>query len=69
MRAALFLWITLFLVALSAKEIAVITSFTDFVFFALRTAISSRLIMALFTIRFFLDERRALCAVFVTGME
>lgn len=66
--AALFLWITLFLAALSAKEIAAIIFSFDFCLFATLMAISSLVLISLFTNSFLFELRRALFAVWVTGM-
>lgn len=65
---ALFLWITPFFAALSAKETASATLLIVFVFLAARTAISNLLVMALFTSILTLEPLSALFAVFVTGM-
>lgn len=66
--AALFLWITLFFAARSAKETAFIILSADFPFLASLTATSRPLSVALFTKVLFLLPRRALLAVLVTGI-
>ncbi len=66
--AALFLWITFFLVARSTSEIASSTFSFDFDFLAALMATSSLARMRLFTAIFFLEDRCALLAVLVTGM-
>lgn len=66
--AALFLWINLFLTARSAKEIAARTLSALFDFKAVRVALSSFTKINLLTSAFRFEPRRALLAVFVTGM-
>ena len=68
-REALFLWMTLFLTALSAKEIAAIIFSAPFAFFAKRTALSSFAKINLLTWAFLFDPLSALFAVFVTGIN
>lgn len=67
--AALFLWITLFLAALSANEIAAIIFSVALLFFATLTATSSFPIISLFMDSLFLEPLRALLAVVVTGIR
>lgn len=67
--AALFLWITLFLAALSANEIAAIIFSAVLLFFATLTATSSFPIISLFMDSLFLEPLRALLAVVVTGIR
>lgn len=66
--AALFLWITWFFSARSAREMATTISFSFLLFFALRTAISRFEMIFLFTDSFLLEPLKALLAVLVTGM-
>jgi len=67
-RLALFLWMTILLAALSAKDIALtILSFVG-LFFAKRTAASKREATSLLTTVFFFELLRARLAVFVTGI-
>lgn len=68
MRAALFLWITFFLTARSAKETAFLIFSGRGDFFAVLTAISRPLTMILLTASLFFEPLRALLAVFVTGI-
>lgn len=67
--AALFFFITFFFAARSAKDVAFLTAFSDFAFFASLNAISNLLIIRELTIAFLADERKALFAVTVTGMR
>jgi len=66
--AALFLWITFFFAARSAREIADKIFSVPLAFFAILTATSSFLRISLFTDSLFLELLRALLAVVVTGI-
>ena len=66
-RAALFLWISFLLAALSTKEIASSTLFADFLFFAALMANLSSFFTSLLTFSFLFELLKALLAVFVTG--
>jgi hypothetical protein len=66
--AALFLWMTPFLAALSVREIALIIFWVPFSLLATRNADSKEDFMLIFTNVFFLEPLRARLAVFVTGM-
>jgi hypothetical protein len=66
--AALFLWMTFFLAALSVKDIARLTFSCVGLFFTARTAISRLVFILLLTSSFPLCERKALLAVLVTGI-
>ena len=66
--AALFLWINLFLTALSAKEIADLIFSAVLLFLAVRIAFSKLTKISLLTVSFFLELLKALFAVFVTGI-
>ena len=66
--AALFLWITFLLLALSAKEIALRIFSSLLVFLACRIELSSLLIVSLLTISLARLPLKALLAVFVTGI-
>ena len=66
--AALFLWITLFLAARSASEIAAVIFSAVLLFLATRVATSSFPRIILFIDSLFLEPLRALLAVVVTGM-
>lgn len=67
-RLALFLWMTIFLAALSAKDIALtILSFVGLLF-AKRIAAARCEATSLLTTIFFFELLRALLAVFVTGI-
>lgn len=68
-RAALFLCRTLFLTALSAKEIAFLIFVSFLVFLAKRTEASREVIIVLFTDCFLRLPLRARLAVFVTGIK
>ena len=68
-RAALFLWMTFFLAARSAREEATLMLSAFLVFFACRIATSSLLIIDVLTRAFLLDDLNALFAVTVTGMS
>lgn len=67
MRAALFLWITFFLAALSAREIALRISLEALVFLARRTAKSKLERVLEFILAFLRELFKALLAVLVTG--
>lgn len=67
-RAALFLWINLFLTARSAREIAVFIFSAVLLFLAVRTAFSRLTKMSLLTAAFLFELLSALFAVFVTGI-
>lgn len=67
--AALFLWMTFVFADLSASEIASIILAAVLDFLAARTATSRRLTRSLFTDSFLILPRRALFAVFVTGIQ
>lgn len=67
--AALFLWITFFLAARSARDIALIIFSFTLSFFARRMAISSLAMRVLFTDSFFRLPLRARLAVLVTGIR
>lgn len=66
--AALFLWITFFLAALSAKDTALVTFSAVLLFRATLTATSSLPRIILLIDSLFLEPLRALLAVVVTGM-
>ena len=66
--AALFLWITWIFAERSVKDIAETTSFSFLLFFAIRIAISRRADISLLFTAFLFEPRRALFAVFVTGI-
>jgi len=66
--AALFLCITFFLAALSAKDIALRIFSEDFALLATRIETSNFLRMDEFNSDFLLEDLKALLAVFVTGM-
>jgi len=65
---ALFLWISFFFEARSAKAVAFCMLFLSLFFFAIRIAASSRVLMTLFTSFFLCELLLALLAVFVTGI-
>lgn len=65
---ALFLWIIPLLLALSVKEIAVLTLAGLLAFFAFLIAISSSELMSLFMSSLFFELLRALFAVLVIGI-
>lgn len=67
--AALFLWITRFFTARSAREMAKVIFSLALPFLAARMAISSFFMMILLTAPFLRLLLRALFAVFVTGMS
>src|SRR5260221_13932001 len=67
--AALFFFITFFFAARSVKEMALITAFAVFDFFASLIAISNLLIIKELTIAFLAEPLKALFAVTVTGMR
>lgn len=66
--AALFLWMTFFFTALSVRDMAFLTAFFVFSFLALRIAASMFERIRSLTPSFLFEARRALLAVFVTGM-